>query len=333
VILPVATPGSAAVVWSPASTSAHIYPQRFARGVSALKSLGYEVQLAPSASGASNARYLDAASLADEAHKAASDECVGLIVSSSGGWTSLSLLPHLDMEFLAAHPKVFMGYSDLTALLNVITARTGLITYLGPMILLEFGECGGLWPFTRESFCRAVGAKAGDGWTLETSDSWTDEMLPWDVADSRRRIGTSHNDPPRTLRAGSGQGVLWGGSIRSLGLLAGTSYWPRPVRQSVLALEDEAMSPDELFAYLTALRWSGAFNQCAAVLFGRFSRPRPNTAGFADLDAVIKSAVPSPVPIVAGLDFGHTEPKHTLPIGAHFEVDATITPALITVRL
>jgi hypothetical protein len=141
----------------------------------------------------------------------------------------------------------------------------------------------GLWPLTRDAFRRAVGAKAGECWTLEPSDSWTDEMLPWDVADSRPRNGTSHNDPPRTLPAGSGEGVLWGGSIRSLTLLAGTPYWPAQSGQGVLALEDEGMSSDELFAYLTASRWSGAFDQCSAVVrtlltsevqYSRILRPR-----------------------------------------------------------
>lgn len=332
-ILPAAQLGASAFVWSPSSASATIYPRRLARGCSALEALGYSVHVAPSASSNSGAQYLDAASLANEAHEAVRNESIGLIVATSGGWTSLSLLPHLDMELLAKHPTAFMGYSDLTVLLNVITSRTGMITYLGPMILPEFGEYGGIWPFTRNSFLRAITAKPGDHWQIENAPVWTDEMLPWETADSRVRTGTSHSDPPRTLRPGFGDGYLWGGSIRSLALLAGTPYWPCPSGQSVLAFEDEGMSPDELFAYLTALKWAGAFDRCVAILMGRFSRPRSNTAGYTDLDSVIRNVVPTHIPIIAGLDFGHTEPKHTLPLGAYLTVNATTTTCQITIQI
>jgi muramoyltetrapeptide carboxypeptidase len=273
--------------------------------------------------------------LAAIAEAAALNPEVGAVVATSGGWTSLALLPHLDTDLLARHPTAFVGHSDLTVLLNVMTAATGMITYLGPMVLPSWAEHGGPWDLTAASLRRALFGRAGQTWSLEPAPDWTDELLAWEQDDHRRRRHQSHPDQIRVLRPGTAVGQLWGGSIRSLAMLTGTPYWPAPSVPSVLVLDDERLSPDELFALLTSLTWAGAFERCTGVLISKFSRPRPNPTGFADLDAALLEAVPHGIPIAAGLDVGHTEPVHTLPLGARVTVQATdpARPPLLTITL
>lgn len=330
-MIPVVKIGSSAVIWAPSSPSVGLYPRRLSRACAALTALGYPAVASPSAAGSLLAPYLEPESLAEEARDAALADSVGIVVATVGGWTSLALLPHLDLEILRAHPKAFVGYSDLTVLLNVVTRFSGMVTFLGPMALPEFGEYGGPWSLTKDSFRRAISTTRGQSWVLERPGEWTDERLPWETQDNRRRTGESHSDPFRTLRRGVGAGRLWGGSIRSLRLLAGTKYWPCPQGRSVLLLEDEGMSTDELFAHLVTLGWSGAFDECSAILFGRFSRPRANAVGFFGFDEVILKTVPSKIAVVAGLDFGHTEPKQTFPLGCWASVDANGRDAQITI--
>lgn len=323
----------AAVVWSPSSQSAHRHRRRTARGVAELKrTLNTEVLLDPPVE-PMWAPYLSPRVLADRIRGWALDDRVGTVLAATGGWTSLSMLEFLDFELLGARPLVYVGHSDLTVPLNVITARTGLVTYLGPMLLPNLAEYGGAWALTRHSLLRALSAGVGDSWDLEFADEWTDEFLSWDEHDDRRRRGRSHQDPVRILRKGIGSGRLWGGSVRSLHLLAGTPFWPHPAAPSVLLLEDHEIGPDELFALLSSLRWAGAFDGCRAVLVGRFSRPATTGRGFSALDEVLRATIPAGIPVVAGLDFGHCEPTHTMPIGACARVDAESLPPHVSVHL
>lgn len=307
-------PGGSVFVWAPSSPAPAVFPNRFRRGVEGLERAGYQVTGGTSCDWATGPSTLPPEAVAKELHAALDDH--DAIVAAVGGWTLLPVLPHLDLDRIAAARRPIVGYSDVTSLLNVVAYRAGLVTFHGPMVLSEWGEAEGPWDYTAEMFRRAVGG----GWeelVVEPAGAWTDELLWWDREDLRRRRPRAEAgaERRRVVQPGAGTGRLWGGSLVTLGLLAGTPFWPHP-HAAVIFLEAEAMAPDELWSRLEQLRLAGVFDEAVAVVLGRHSRPTATVSGFSDFDAVVRNVVPPGVPVLAGVDLGHTEPMCSLPIGA-----------------
>jgi muramoyltetrapeptide carboxypeptidase len=133
------------------------------------------------------------------------------------------LLEYLDYELIKNHPKIFMGYSDITALHLGIYAKTGLTTFLGPAILPQFGEFGGLYPFTKRYMTELL--MEGKIVTDQASEEWIYERLMWGEKDNRKR--TAHpNEGMIVLKEGSATGPIISGNVGTMLLLAGTSYFP-----------------------------------------------------------------------------------------------------------
>lgn len=309
-------PGSRLAIWAPSAPAPDVFPRRFARALTALEQLGYEPVPLPSCESSSGLMALEPRALAEELHGALSEPTIDGVITACGGWTLLLVLPFLDYERIGASGKPVVGYSDVTSLVNLVAQRANLVAFHGPMALPEWGEADGPWELTSASFQRVVGGDSWSEFVVPVAKVWSDEVLWWDREDDRPRRGSSDGESARVIRAGAPtDGVLWGGSIVSLGLLAGTDLWHVP-SDALVFLEAEAVAPDELAARLWHLRLAGAFDEAVAVLFGKIGQPRPTSWAHADFDAAIADAVPEGMPLVAGLDIGHTEPMVTLPVGA-----------------
>jgi muramoyltetrapeptide carboxypeptidase len=316
--LPRALPeGGGVFVWAPSSPAPILYPRRFERGLGALREAGYRVTVGESCRNATGCSTLPPKALALELESALRSDACDAVIAAVGGWTTLPVLEFLDLELVAAAGKPIVGYSDLTGLLNAVAFRAGLVTFHGPMVLSEWGEYGGPWEYTRENFRRVVSERWQEELEIRPAEAWSDEVLFWDREDDRRRAPKTAGcgEQPRVLNCGTVEGRVWGGNLTVMGLLAGTRFWP-PAEGAIVFLEAEGIAPDECWARLEQLRLAGTFEEAAGVVFGKFSNPRATAAGVADFDAVLREAVPEGLPVMAGADFGHTEPMCTLPIGA-----------------
>jgi muramoyltetrapeptide carboxypeptidase len=193
-------------------------------------------------------------------------------VCAAGGSGANTVLPLLDWAAIARRPKVLMGYSGTTALLNGVTARTGLVTFHGPMVLDGFAEYPELLPYTREQLWRVVGTAAPAG-ALRPPPAWTDAYPRDDRARALRP-----NPGRRWLRPGRGVGPLVGGTLGTLLSLAGTPYWP-PVRGAVLFVEEVAMPPlpplPAIDQALAQLRLLGALDEIAGLVVGKVNAAAP----------------------------------------------------------
>ena len=329
---PVPLPPRARIgVWAPSCPGPVAFPRRFERGLAALRAAGHTVTVGKSCDAALGAGTLAPDALAAELHDLL-DECDG-VLAAVGGWTLTPVLPHLDWDRIGRAATPIVGYSDLTSLLNLTACRAGLVAFHGPMLISEWGEAGGPWPHTSTEFATVLGQR----WTSHLVPQpleWSDENLFWDRDDTRRQHGNSGAQPVRTLHAGCAEGRLWGGSLIVLGLLLGTPLWPAPEPGSIVLVEVDGIAPDELWARLTQFRLAGVFDDAAAVVVSKIGRPGCTVSGFADLDEVISACVPASVPLAAGVDFGHTEPMSTLPIGgwARLSCPADATPELVLLR-
>ncbi|MEU3294394.1 LD-carboxypeptidase [Streptomyces longwoodensis] len=333
-VWPDAVPTNARVgVWAPSSPGPVVFPRRFTRGLDALRARGYQVEQGASCAASTGPGTLSPRELAEELVVLL--ESCDAVVAAVGGWTLTPVLPHIDWDRVGRAGKPLVGYSDVTSVLNLTAERAGLVAFHGPMVISEWGEAGGPWPYTVEEFDTVTGA--GCDWrehSIRPAGSWSDERLFWDREDVRRRTGNSGDQPVRTVAPGSARGPLWGGSLVVLSLLAGTPLWPEPVDGSVVFLEAEGIAPDELWARLEQFRLAGVLRRAGGVVLGKIGNPSCTASGYADFDAVVRSCVPDGLPVVAGFDLGHADPMCTLPVGAtaRLECPADGSPGLVLLR-
>jgi len=173
------------------------------------------------------------ASRVADLHAAFADPEVADILTVIGGFNSNELLPHLDWELIAANPKVFCGYSDITALQNAILTRSGLVTYSGPH-WSSFGMRDN-FEQTQRWFTEAL--FDGKPIELRPAEIWTDDL--WLADQDKRTVRT--NDGWWPLRPGQATGRIIGGNLCSLNLLQGTEYMPS-LAGALLMVEDDFRS-------------------------------------------------------------------------------------------
>jgi len=224
------------------------------------------------------------------------------IVAMHGGSGGARMLPLLDYAAIRRTPKVLAGFSDLTALINAVQARTGLVTFHAPMGASEWNA------YSVENF-RAVVMDAQAA-TLRNPKEADDALV-------------SKQHRTSTLRAGTARGPLVGGNLAVLSALSGSAYWPA-FDGAVLCLEEVNEYIYRVDRMLSTLKLAGALDRLAGVVLGAFTNCTPGEGyGTLTLDEVFDDYFkPLNVPVYSGASFGHIRRKLTLPLGAPVEIDA-----------
>ncbi|MGV3011258.1 S66 family peptidase [Streptococcus thoraltensis] len=255
---------------------------------------------------------LDSASIASrvaDLHAAFGDVSVDGILATIGGFNSNELLPYLNYELIAQNPKLICGYSDTTAILNAIYAKTGMQTYMGPSYS-SFKMEGGQ-PYQTASWLKAIGQKAYD---LEPSPEWSSD--PWyDPSQPRHFMPTEW----KRYNSGKASGTLIGGNLSTFGLLRGTPYAPKPDRYVLFLEEAEEDDYIEFDRNLAAILQ--AYPNPQALVLGRFPKECRVTPELL-LYILDKHPVLKEIPVIYDTDFAHTQPLFTITIGARVTVDA-----------
>lgn len=236
------------------------------------------------------------------------EESVDTILTTIGGFNCNELLPYLDFDLIARHPKIFCGYSDTTALLNAIYAKTGIQTYMGPAYS-SFKMVQGQ-DYQTQSWLNAV---TQNTYKLSPSTEWSSDA--WYLSDAPR---TFYPTEWKVYNPGQASGIAIGGNISTLNLLTGTEFAPKPDKY-VLFLE-EAEDDDYLIIarHLTALLQ--AYPNPQAVVFGRFPKETKMTEEIL-LAILDKHPILKTIPVLYDLDFAHTQPLFTIAIGGQVELD------------
>jgi muramoyltetrapeptide carboxypeptidase len=251
----------------------------------------------------------------EDLHAMFADPAVRGIFTVRGGYGSGHLLDRIDYELIRRNPKVFVGYSDITAMHLAIHKRTGLVTFHGPVPLSAFSD------YTIDHFRRALFEAKPLG-TL-TNPPETNALRP------RHTL--------RTIQGGRASGRLIGGNLSLIVATMGTPF-EIDTRGKILFIEDTGEQPYQVDRMLTNLRLAGKFEQAAGVVFGECSEcgPRdykPSFASTLSLGEVLDSILGSQkTPVLTGLTIGHTSDQLTLPLGVMATLDAdkgelTITEA------
>jgi muramoyltetrapeptide carboxypeptidase len=262
------------------------------------------------------------ASRVADLHAAFADPAVAGILTVIGGYNSNQLLSRLDWDLIRANPKVFCGYSDITALQGAILARTGLVTYSGP----HWSSFGMLRHF-EDSLRWFVDCLFGEGpLELAPAASWTDDE--W-YLDQERRV-VRPNEGWWVLAEGEAAGRIVGGNLSTVAVLHGTPFMP-DLEGAVLLLEDDFESrPEHFDRMLTALLQQPGAGGVTGLLIGRFQVASRMTRELLELIVRSKPELRG-LPVVANLDFGHTSPMITFPVGGQVEVAASRAGAAVRI--
>lgn len=249
----------------------------------------------------------------DDLHDAFLDPNVKGILTTIGGYNCNQLLRHIDYSIIKANPKRICGYSDITALSNAIYAKTGLITYSGPhfstFAMLHGNE------YTIEYFKKMM--IRDETINITHSEKWSDDL--WFLDQENRTF--INNEGPYVINGGEAQGTIIGGNQCTLNLLHGTEYMPSLVN-SILFLEDDYEAHPQTFDRdLQSLIHQPSFGEVRGVVIGRFQKSANMNKEL--LIKIIKSKRElDKIPVIADVDFGHTSPLITFPIGGQASIKA-----------
>ncbi len=242
-------------------------------------------------------------------HDAFSDKNVKAIITVIGGFNSNQLLKYLDWKIVKDNPKIFCGYSDITILNNAILQKTGLVTYYGPHYS-SFGQ-ELHFDYTLDYFKKCL--IQTDSFEIVPSDQWSDDE--WYKDQQNRNL--IKNNGWQVINEGKAKGVAIGGNLCTFNLLQGTEYFPE-VENTILFIEDDELTGDfsavEFDRELQSIIHQSQFKNVAGMVIGRFQKASKMTP--AKIEQIIRSKKElEKIPVIAGVDFGHTDPKVTIPIG------------------
>ncbi len=289
------------------STSLRVVPARVrAAGQRRLEELGFRVTYGANAFMSGPFRTASIAERLEDFHEALADPNVGAILASRGGFSVNQLLPFLDFARIRKSRKIICGHSDITALVNAVFARAGLVAYLGPNFstISRTRDAS----YTLEAFDRAMRRPRPAPWAH--SPRWNDP-------DERPGRGFSRNPGPYVIRHGRAEGTIVGGNLCTFNLLQGTPFFPK-LAGAVLWLEDDALTgkwtAQEFDRNLESLLQQPGAEGIRGLVIGRFQRVSNMTRR--KLEDIVRTKFRlRGVPVVAGMDFGHTSPQGMVPIG------------------
>jgi muramoyltetrapeptide carboxypeptidase len=268
------------------SPAGPVDPLELGAGLDYLAACGFEVQLGRHVYDRCDYLAGEDRSRVEDLHEMFEDESIRGIFCSRGGYGSLRLLGKIDFRRIRERPKVFVGYSDITALIWAIYKKTGLVTFHGPMVRELTNKDEGNW---------------GQLLSLLSSVSSPSDPLA---------AGT-------VLRPGKAKGILIGGNLTQICHLIGTPYMPS-LEGCILFLEDRGEDLYRLDRMLTHLALSGNLKGVAGVVAGDFEDCGDREA----IDRLLSATLePFDFPILAGLHLGHGSRNQTVPVGLLAEMN------------
>ncbi len=329
---PIIKTGSMIGIVSPSAPAAGKFPKRFERGVKNLEAMGYDVRVSRHAKGIYRNGFTSASpeDRANDVNEMFEDEHVSAILCAIGGDHSSQILGHLDFDAIRRHPKVFQGYSDMSVLCNAIHTETGLVTFNGPMVMTDFAEYPKMDAYTGEYMLKAWSRLAPVG-RIQPAKEWTEEFIDWGGPEDGKRAKKWQQSAGWTpQREGKAEGRLVGGCIESLEHLKGTRYWP-DFDGAILFLEtsEEKPLPYKVDCILGDYENLGVFDRIAGLIVGR---PMGYSAAEKQQlrDVIMERTRKYSFPIITDMDFGHTLPQFTLPIGCRASIDTSAKSFEIT---
>lgn len=266
--------------------ASHFDRQSFARGIEVLESMGFQTYLPDLIYEKSGKRAGVDHRRAELVNRLFVDPKIQGIVCARGGYGSLRILELLDYVQIGRNPKIFVGFSDISAIHACLYQRCEMVTFHGPTITT----------LARSS--------------LETQQSFSKALM----TTTGISIAPLH---PVTLRAGVGAGPVVGGNLTTLCHLLGTPFSPR-FRGHILLLEDQGEAVYRIDRMLSQMKLAGCLDGITGLMLGMFKNCGPMQEIFEVIQDIFQD---NNIPILAGFGIGHNEPNFTIPFGLNANLD------------
>lgn len=262
-----------------------------------VETLGFRVKIGKSCRGAAPSGYAAAPAevKAADLNQGFADPEIAAIWCTRGGETAWQMLPLLDYNCIAAHPKPFIGFSDVTTLHLAIQQRCGFVTFHGPTANRTFG--------------------------------WEQDKFSWQSLWAALEMGSclEIRNPPgeeiKILRPGRTCGRLTGGNLSLVSASLGTP-WQIDARGCILYLEDVGEEVYALERMLCQLRYAGVLDSAAGLVFGEFTNCRNARRADYGPEALLREFFDNwPKPVLYNIRSAHCSPMATLPMGTACTID------------
>jgi muramoyltetrapeptide carboxypeptidase len=269
-----------------------LIPQ-FNKGINFLKSLGLDVVIAKNALANTLGYSATPEEKAEDINMMFKDPSIKAIICSQGGTTANICLPLIEWEVIRRNPKIFLGISDITVLLNAIYAKTGLITFHGNDVAWGLGR--ELMPYDKQEFIERL---------------------------FNGKIGLINSNGERTtIRGGTAEGRLLGGNLGCLLKLAGTPYFP-DFEESILFIESYGFSPEGSYCNFAQLEQMGVFDKIKGIIVGYIYDENADQRSVHMEDVLARATSKHCLPILKINDFGHNCSNTVIPVGAKVELNS-----------
>ncbi len=270
---------------------------------------------------------------AEDLMEAFADSQIKGIISTIGGDDSVRILPFLDLTVIQNNPKIFLGMSD-TTVAHMACYRAGLTSFYGTSLMSGFAENGGMHAYQIDDLHRTLFSVEPAGVIAPNANGWTSEFLDWTDPTNQQRVRSLTPSTGWRFLQGQRQteGHLLGGCVEVLEFLKGTDYWPPMASwdNAILFLEtaefdadnQPLVRPQQLVWILRNYAAQGILAKLNGIILGRpYHNQYAHEYDQALLTVVREEQGLNQLPIISGMDFGHTSPTFTLPYGIQARID------------
>lgn len=306
-------------IFTPSSPSTVTANQRFQRAKSFIEEKGFVIvegeltgQSDVYRSGSPKAR-------AEELNKLLRNPDIKMIMSTIGGTNSNSMLPYIDYEAFKDNPKLVVGYSDATAVLLALYAKTGNTTYYGPALIPSFGEFEPLVNDTYRYFEQYFMEENKLPYEVPMPPFWSDEPVNWLEKTTEKIL---YRNEWVTGQSGVAEGRLIGGNVNAMYGFIGSPYFPTIDHGDILLIEDCMKNASVVEKNFAMLKLHGVFEKVGGIILGKHELYDDLGTGKRPLDLLIEQLDGLDIPILAEFDTCHTHPMHPLAIGKKVKLDA-----------
>lgn len=317
----------AVAIVSPSWGGPSVFPHIYDLGLNLLQAWGLRTMEYPTARMPAAELAAQPEIRAADINRAFADPNIKAIIASIGGNDSHRILPFLDTELIAAHPKILLGYSD-TSTLHTFCQRLGLVTLHGPSVMAGFAQLGVMPDYA--AHVREMLFRPSDTYRYQPYSSYSEGYPDWGQAVKAGQVNPPRPSEGWRLLQGEGivEGRLFGGCIDVFEGLREGAYWPSGDfwNGRILFLETSEEAPGPVLVAEMLRGWGrlGIWDRVSALMVGRAARYEDDAKEM--LDAAIVKVVADEfgrrdLPIMSNMDFGHTDPQFVLPLGITARLD------------
>ncbi|QWG66744.1 LD-carboxypeptidase [Bacillus mycoides] len=307
-------------IYSPSSPVTYTSSKRFERAKLYLEQKGFHI-LEGSLTGQYD--YYRSGSIkerAEELNDLIRNPNVSCIMSTIGGLNSNSLLPYIDYETFQKNPKIMIGYSDTTALLLGIYAKTGIPTFYGPALVPSFGEFEPFVDCTYKYFADTLLTDQHLPYNINQPLFWSDEFINWEEKTKEKDLRPNNWIP---VIGGKATGRIIGGNLNTIQGIWGSPYMPLIQDGDILFIEDSSKDAATIERSFSLLKINGIFDKVSGIILGKHEQFDDCGTNRKPYEILLEVLQNQKLPFLADFDCCHTHPMITLPIGIQVEMDAT----------